>query len=178
MAAKQKSSSSPLTFELGPELSAKLELFEQKFGYRSASAVIRYALETFSFAAYSGGNHQQRQFSVRLPQGLKQELVKQAKHKKVSVGELLRAALEALPATPPPQLTLDKLDSTMATKKVAPKKAAAKAEKPAAKKAVKAAPAPKKAAKKTAKMAVKKAAVKEAVKKAPAKKAPAKKKAK
>lgn len=201
MAVKAKPSSSPLTFDLGHDLQSKLQHYEKKLGPRSTSSIIRFALENFSFERYTNEEKPHKQISVRLPLELKQRLIRFSDKKSVSVGELLRAALTALPENPPQDLTQQIHDSTMATKKTktsTPKKSAKKAVKKTAKKptkktAKKAAPkktvkkaAPKKKAvkkaapkKKATKKAAKKSAVKKAAKKTTkAKKAPSKKAAK
>jgi predicted transcriptional regulator len=60
--------------------------------------VIRVALEQFNYAAYQVARVEQRQISVRLPDVLKKNLQRQARLKRTSAGELLRAAIDHLPA--------------------------------------------------------------------------------
>jgi len=166
MVNPRKTTTTPLTFDLGADLQAKLQTYQRLIGARSTSSVIRYAIQQFSFSSYSSQDEPHRQLSVRLPDNLKEKLLHFSKQKSVSVGELLRAALGALPDQPNQDLINHILDTTMATKKKnakAVKKAAPK-KKVAVKKAVKKA-APKK------KAAVKKAAKKAAPKKKAAKKA-------
>ena len=56
-----------------------------------------HAIEEFDFASYSAPVKAHRQISVRLRMDSKQRLVKLAKKHDVSVGELLRTAIDALP---------------------------------------------------------------------------------
>ncbi|MCH6255944.1 CopG family transcriptional regulator [Puniceicoccaceae bacterium K14] len=165
MAAKKSAESSPLTFDLKADLISVLDKYQTKLGGVSKSEIIRHAISQFDYATFKPVVEPHRQISVRLPLKQKNSLVKLAKGKKVSIGELLRAALESLPGNPASS-GIEK----PAPKKPAPKKAAKKVVKKAAKKAAKK-PAAKKAAKKAApKKAVKKAAPKKVVKKAAPKK--------
>jgi hypothetical protein len=112
--------------------------------------------------------------SVRLPPQVRAKLLKVARQKGVSVGELLRVALEKLPAslaglgTNTKTVTVENMKKAAkkkAAKKVAKKPAKKKAAKKAKKKAAKKKPAKKKAAKKAAKKPAKKKAAKKAKKK-------------
>ncbi|TVR48921.1 MAG: CopG family transcriptional regulator [Puniceicoccaceae bacterium] len=172
MATQKVSESSPLTFDLTSDLFSTLAAYQQKLGIKSKSEVIRFAIANYNYGSFRSDAKQHRQISVRLPLKQKNALVRLAKQKKVSIGELLRAALESLPANPADLDTATQTSIVEAMKKKPAKKAAKKTVKKAAKKAAaKKAPA-KKAAKKTVKKAAKKAAVKKAaVKKAPARKA-------
>ncbi len=164
--------SSPLTFDLQQDLLDKLKRLQKKVGARSLSEVVRHAVSVFDSSDLDLKTSSHRQISVRLSSELRQRLVRLSKQKKVSVGELLRAALDSLPA----ELSDFNLKQTMPKKKTTTKKAAKKVVKKApAKKAVKKKVAPKKAAKKT--VAKKAAPKKKAVKKAAPKKAAPKKKA-
>ncbi|MEZ5277369.1 MAG: hypothetical protein R3F07_13385 [Opitutaceae bacterium] len=169
MPPKKVSESSPLTFDLKADLLSKLETIRKKLGAGSKSEVIRKAIAVFDYSSYQSSAQEHRQISVRLPMKQKASLLKIARQKKVSVGELLRAALESLPAN------IAGIEKQTQVKQVEPMKKAAK--KAPAKKAAKKAPA-KKAAKKAPakKAAAKKAPAKKAAKKAPAKKAAKKKK--
>jgi hypothetical protein len=164
-------SNSPLTFDLREDTLRKLKVVQRKVGARSASEVVRYAVSVLDPSRLGSGTVPHRQVSVRLSPGERRKLVSLGRQKGVSVGGILRTALESLPATPPDF----KPETTMPKKKATNKKAV--------KKAVKKAPAKKAAKKKVAKKAVRKAVkkvakkVKKAVKKA-AKKAPKKKAAK
>ena len=104
MAAKKSAESSPLTFDLKADLIAVLEKYQKQLGV-SKSEIIRYAISGFDYAGFAPAVEPHRQISVRLPLNHKKELVKLAKTKKVSIGELLRAVaayaaggLEALQA--------------------------------------------------------------------------------
>ncbi len=98
MPPKKVSESSPLTFDLKADLLAKLERVQKKLGAGSKSEVIRHAISVFDYSSYQSSTQEHRQISVRLPLKQKASLLKIARQKKVSVGELLRAALESLPA--------------------------------------------------------------------------------
>ena len=165
---------SPLTFDLQQELLDKLKQLQKKVGARSLSEVVRYAVSVFDSSDVNLKISSHRQISVRLSSELRQRLTRLSKQKKVSVGELLRAALESLPA----ELSDFNPQQTMPKKKTTTKKATKKiAKKAPAKKAVKKKVAPKKATKKTVakKAAPKKKAVKKVAKKAVKKAAPKKK---
>ena len=176
MMAQKKKPVSPLTFELKEELLNKLNDFKFNYGARSVSEVIRAALTTFNFNKYQPVDEVQRQISVRLPDDHKAELIKRSKQTGVSIGELLRAAIEDLFLNPPKGVKLTQSNSHMAQKKSAKKKVAKKkvAKKaPARKSAVK-----KKVTKKVVKKAAKKVAKKKVAKKKVAKKVAKKKVAK
>jgi len=173
---------SPLTFDLQQDLLNKLKQVQQTVGARSLSEVVRYAVSVFDPSGLDLKPLSHRQISVRLSSELRERLVRLSKQQKVSVGELLRAALDSLPT----ELSDFNLKQTMPKKKSIPKKKAAKkvAKKAPVKKTVKkavkkAAPkkkvAAKKAVKKAAKKVAKKAPAKKTVKKAVKKAAPKKK---
>ena len=98
MASKKTAVANPVTFELPLTLIDKIEQARAKRGLKSVSEVIRVALEQFNYAAYQVARVEQRQISVRLPDVLKKSLQRQARLKRTSAGELLRAAIDHLPA--------------------------------------------------------------------------------
>lgn len=98
--ARGAAESSPLTFDLKVELLAKIEKVRSAQGFASTSAAVREALTQFDFASYSPKKEKHRQISVRLPASRKRELVRISKQKGVSVGELLRVALDSLSMRP------------------------------------------------------------------------------
>ena len=63
----------------------------------STSEVVRLAIREFDFGGYVAASEKHRQVSVRLAPRMKNFLVRTARKKGVSIGELLRAAIEALP---------------------------------------------------------------------------------
>ena len=156
MPPKKVSESSPLTFDLKADLLSKLESVRKKLGAGSKSEVIRYAISVFDYSSYQSSVQEHRQISVRLPLKQKASLLKIARQKKVSVGELLRAALESLPAN------VAGAEKQTQTKKVEPMKKATKkaAKRKPAKKAAKRKPAKKAAKRKPAKKAAKRKAAK------------------
>ena len=135
MAAKKSAESSPLTFDLKADLIAVLDKYQKQLGV-SKSEIIRHAISGFDYSGFAPQVESHRQISVRLPLQQKNELVKLAKGKKVSIGELLRAALEKLPAAPS-KSGIEKAKPVKKVAKKAVKKAAKKATKKAAKKATK-----------------------------------------
>ena len=98
MATKPTPVSAPLTFDLPLELLTKIGTLQKKSGLGSTSEVVRQALREFDFGSYQSAEPERRQISVRLPPEVRRFLLKTAKKKKVSLGELLRAAIEALSA--------------------------------------------------------------------------------
>jgi Ribbon-helix-helix protein, copG family. len=98
MAKKKPNAPAPLTFDLPVSLIGKLGAQQKKLGVSSASEVVRLAIAEFDFDAYEASAEEHRQISVRLPADAKNKLTKVAKRKKVSVGELLRVAIESLEA--------------------------------------------------------------------------------
>ncbi len=174
---------SPVTFEIEQKLLSKLKQFQQQTKTNSLSEIIRYALNSFKFESFKNTITVNKQISIRLPKSLKDELSRFSTKKKVSIGELLRAAIQNLclqsPNNPKTKAMIMAITTPKRTaarkpvaKKVAVKKTTAKktvAKKPAAKK-----PAAKKATVKKA-VAKKPAAKKATVKKTVAKKTTAKK---
>ena len=100
MAAKKSAESSPLTFDLKADLIQVLDKYQSRLGGVSKSEIIRHAISGFDYNTFKPVVESHRQISVRLPLKQKNALVKLAKGKKVSIGELLRAALENLPTNP------------------------------------------------------------------------------
>ncbi len=101
MAKKSAPTPAPLTFDLPLSLIAKIEAYRKKFGFKSTSEVIRLAIKEFNVDRYESNVSEHRQISVRLTAQTKSTLVKAAKKKYVSVGELLRVAIDSLPAKVP-----------------------------------------------------------------------------
>ena len=96
MAKKSTSSASPLTFDLPEPLIAKIASAKKKFELSSASEVVRLAITQFDFDRYTPSVAEHRQISVRLPDDMKTSLARHSRKKKVSVGELLRVAIDQL----------------------------------------------------------------------------------
>ncbi len=97
MAKKNSPAANPVTFELPLSLIEKIEGIRSARDLRSASEVIRIALEHFDYGEFRVDRPEHRQISVRLPDPIKKNLQRQAKIKQTSAGELLRAAIDALP---------------------------------------------------------------------------------
>lgn len=96
MARNSSYVSTPLTFELPRSLVEHIHACRGQPGLNSVSDVVRHALSRFDFAGFEAPPRDQMQISVRLSAAQKRTLFHQARRKKVSAGELLRAALEAL----------------------------------------------------------------------------------
>ena len=127
MAANFQKTSTPLTFDLPCALVARIRQCRRAHGRSTTSEIVRLAVAHFDFAAYQPAVEAHQQISVRLPAALKAELGRQAKHKKVSAGELLRAALTQFSARP-----VEAAGKNKATRNTMKKKSA---KKPAKKKA-------------------------------------------
>jgi len=97
MAKKSVSAPSPLTFDLPLSLLDKIEAHRKKLGLASTSEVVRHALGQFDLTKFESAAEERRQISVRLLASDKVALAKAAKKAKSSLGEILRAAIEALP---------------------------------------------------------------------------------
>ncbi len=96
-----RSASAPLTFDLPTSLIARIETGRKKLGLKTASEVVRMAIEKFDFEGCRPARDPHRQISVRLGANQRAMLKRYAKKKDASVGELLRCALEALSASKP-----------------------------------------------------------------------------
>lgn len=96
MASNSSFVSTPLTFELPRSLVEHIHSCRGQPGLDSVSDVVRHALNSFDLTAFRAPPRDQMQISVRLSVAQKRELFQVARKKKVSAGELLRAALEAL----------------------------------------------------------------------------------
>lgn len=99
MAKKPPPTPAPLTFDLPLSLLSKLETQRKKLGLGSISEVVRLAVDSFDFSDYELKTEAHRQVSVRLSPQAKTALSKASRKQKVSIGELVRAAVTALPAT-------------------------------------------------------------------------------
>ena len=101
MAKNNTNAPSPLTFDLPLSLISKLASQQKQLGLKSTSEVVRLAIEQYDYDRFEASSEEHRQISVRLPGEMKSKLGKYAKKKKVSVGELLRVAIDALEAKAP-----------------------------------------------------------------------------
>ena len=80
-------------------LIARMDSGRRKYGLKTASEVVRLAIDKFDFEGCKPARDPHRQISVRLGAGQRAMLKRYAKKKNASVGELLRFALEALSTT-------------------------------------------------------------------------------
>lgn len=87
----------PLTFDLTAPQVRKIDQLRRSRRLRTASAVVRLAIAEFDLRAFKGRPGRHRQISVRLPRELREKLRGDARARHVSIGELLRVAIEALP---------------------------------------------------------------------------------
>jgi Arc/MetJ-type ribon-helix-helix transcriptional regulator len=95
--AKNSKPSAPLTFDLPASLIERIEVCRRGNGFASASEVVRAAIEDFDFATCRPDREPHRQISVRLSSDQRAALRRYSRQKDVSVGQLLRMAIEALP---------------------------------------------------------------------------------
>ena len=93
-------SAAPLTFDLPVSLITKLAKARRGYALKTASDVVRLALEQFDLGSFEPVRDPHRQISVRIASKLRADLAKAAKRKDTSIGLLLRAALEQLPVKP------------------------------------------------------------------------------
>jgi Arc/MetJ-type ribon-helix-helix transcriptional regulator len=87
----------PLTFDLTLPQIQKIEAVRRARGLRSASEVVRLAIASFEIQKYAARRARYRQLSVRIDPVQREKLRRQAKRKYVSIGTLVRAALETMP---------------------------------------------------------------------------------
>jgi Ribbon-helix-helix protein, copG family len=92
--------SAPLTFDLPDSLGVKIERVRKRLKLPTASEAIRRALVAFDFEGYVPPRDPNGQVSVRIPAELRARLRRAARHKKISIGELIRAAIEAQARAP------------------------------------------------------------------------------
>ena len=97
MASRKKTISAPLTFDLPESLIAKIEACRKGHALKTASEVVRHAIEQFDFAACKFARDPHRQISVRVNSAQRALLKRCARQNDGSVGELIRLALESLP---------------------------------------------------------------------------------
>lgn len=116
-----------LTVSLPEDLHGELHSYAKRHGFANFSALIRYALDNFDAKKHLSAPEASRQVSFRIPDDLRADLDKSAKKSGVSLGHLIRTALENLPEKP--------AGVPKTVEKKAPAKAAKAAKKPAAKKA-------------------------------------------
>ena len=118
-------SESLITVSLPMKLHSDAVAFQQRSGLTNLSKVIRHALESYSDNRPNVEPVVSRQVSFRVPSELRTRITRQAKNARVSVGRIVRMALQALPSNP---TTIQNKEKTMAKKKAA-KKATKKATK-------------------------------------------------
>ena len=87
----------PLTFDASTTLIARIETCRKTRRIASTSALIRQAIASFDFDGCEAARDPHRQISVRLPADQHQLLRRCSRRKKVSIGELVRLAVQALP---------------------------------------------------------------------------------
>jgi hypothetical protein len=119
-------SESLITVSLPPKLHSEVVAFQHRSGLSTLSEVIRHALDRYDDSRPSLETTRSRQVSFRVPSELRTRITRQARNARVSVGRIVRVALQALPSNP---TTIQKKDTPMAKKKAAAKKSAKKATK-------------------------------------------------
>lgn len=113
-------SESLITVSLPAELHNEIIAFQHRSGLSNLSEVIRHALENCPENSLNVEPINSRQVSFRVPSELRTRITRQARQARVSVGRIVRVALQSLPSNPTTNIT------TMAKKKKAAKKSAAK----------------------------------------------------
>jgi len=98
--ASKSSTPAPLTFDLEEPLVDKIEKCRSTLGLGSTSEVVRLAISRFNYERFKPNTPPHRQISVRLTGEMRSMLKRQAKQKNVSIGELLRVAIEDLSSSP------------------------------------------------------------------------------
>jgi Arc/MetJ-type ribon-helix-helix transcriptional regulator len=93
-----KSASAPLTIDLPASLTEKIEAIRAAHGFNSASEAIRMALAEFDMSCFRSDEEPRIQISVRIDSETRKRLKRISKSNDVSVGAIVRAALEAVPA--------------------------------------------------------------------------------
>jgi Arc/MetJ-type ribon-helix-helix transcriptional regulator len=101
MPVHKSSNWAPLTFDLTQPQVAKIDAARRILGLATQSEVVRTAIGQFDYSSYAAKRPVHRQISVRLAPELREKLRRVARSKNVSIGELLRVALEHLTATKP-----------------------------------------------------------------------------
>ena len=97
MPVARRKSSTPLTFDLPESLIARIARTKKNRQLATASEVVRLALAQFDLNEFKPPQDPHSQISVRIPFNLRATLRRTAKQKDASIGQLVRAALEALP---------------------------------------------------------------------------------
>jgi hypothetical protein len=97
MPRKSRQPAAPLTFDLPVSLIARISACRRGHGLKSASEVVRLAIDSFDFEGCAPTRDPHRQISVRVSGDQRAMLRRYAKKKDASIGELLRLALEDLP---------------------------------------------------------------------------------
>ena len=93
-----KTVSTPLTIDLRDSLNEKIEAIRTAHALRSASEAIRMALTIFDLGGYRSDEEPRIQISVRIDPEMRKRLKRISKANDVSIGAIVRAALEAVPA--------------------------------------------------------------------------------
>lgn len=94
MKTTSQSAKPPFSFELGAETAARLLQFSEANENLSNTALVELALGRFDFDKVEAKQAGKRQFSVRLSSDLRSMLEEQSRLKGVSIGHLIRLALE------------------------------------------------------------------------------------
>ena len=100
MAKSSRKPSAPLTFDLPESLIARIETCRRGHGFKTASEVVRTAIAGYDFETCKPTRDPHRQISVRITPNQRAMLKRYSRQKDASVGELLRFAIESMPARP------------------------------------------------------------------------------
>ena len=100
MATASRKNSAPHTFDLPLSLIAKIHAVRKVRRLKTATAVVRLAIEEFDFEGCVLLHEPHRQISVRITAAQRAMVKRYAQSKDSSVGELVRLALENLSVRP------------------------------------------------------------------------------
>ncbi len=100
MSPPNRSRSAPLTFDLPQSLITKIGRARKSYRSKTSSEIVRLALRQFDLEKFRPTEEPHRQISVRIDVKTRASLRKVARQTKASIGEIIRAAIEALPAVP------------------------------------------------------------------------------
>ncbi|MFZ9461765.1 MAG: hypothetical protein ACO28N_08380, partial [Opitutales bacterium] len=82
---------------LPPKLHSEVVAFQHRTGLSTLSEAIRLALDRYDDSRPSLETTRSRQVSFRVPSELRTRITRQARNARVSVGRIVRVALQALP---------------------------------------------------------------------------------
>ncbi|MCD8483460.1 MAG: ribbon-helix-helix domain-containing protein [Verrucomicrobia bacterium] len=104
MKSKQSGSNTPFSFELGADTAKTLLSLVNSHDGLSNTTLVEYAITRFDYDKLEPKEEGRRQFSIRLPAEVKAQLEQVSAEKKISVGQLIRLAVEDLTTKSPKKI--------------------------------------------------------------------------